>query len=505
MAQYLTLSRAARLVGVKRGTLQKQISDGQLPTFEGMIALSDLLNAYPQTQVEDSSMIERVDYIKRHAMPRSLREHSGMPDIDTLSARVARLSEELAQARAQVNAQDLLLDELEQHIDALDRAGPETRATAVESLRDWLRQARRGPPPAKPDQGLLARDALLRLMAAQVHLFPSGHEFFVEGNENILEAGLRAGLALDYGCSDGSCGRCKARLLAGKTKKLRNHGDVLSADELSHGMLLMCCHTAVTEVELETAEADRAADIPGQRIDAQVARIQRPSDDVAIVHVKPPRSQRLRFLAGQYVTVSVDDVASADCFVASCPCDETSLQFHVPRRPDTPLSEYVFNRLTLSDVVSIEGPKGTFVLDTTSPRSLLFLAWDTGFAPIKGLAENAIAVDVAEDIHLYWCNTLGEQPYLHNLCRAWQDALDNFHYTALTAPPAGRAQDTDAFLTETLHRLMEEHPDLSGYDVYIAAPAHVVDAARNFLTARGLSQGQLYSESHGMAEPTTDK
>ena len=112
---------------------------------------------------------------------------------------------------------------------------------------------------------------------------------------------------------------------------------------------------------------------------------------------------------------------------------------------------------------------------------------------------------MAEDIHLYWCNTLGEQPYLHNLCRAWQDALDNFHYTALAAPPAGSAQNTDAFLTQTLHRLVEEHPDLSGYDVYIAAPQHVVDATRNFLTVRGLSQGQLYSESHGMAEPATDK
>ncbi len=495
MAQYLTLSRAARLVGVKRGTLQKQISDGELPTFEGMIELSDLLRAYPQTQIEDSTMIERVDYIKRHAMPRSLREHAGMPDIDTLTARVTRLSEELAQARARADAYVALLDELEQRIDSLDQAGPEARTSAFEGLRDWLRQARQEPARAKADQNLLARDAMLRLMAAQVHLFPSGHEFFVEGNDSILEAGLRAGLALDYGCSDGSCGQCKARLLAGKTKPLRAHAGVLSPEEIEHGMLLMCCHTAVTEIELETEEAVDATDIPEQHIQAQITRIQRPSDDVAIVHLKPPRSQRLRFLAGQYASLSLEGVPPADCFVASCPCDDTSLQFHVPRHPDTPLADYVFTRLSLSDVVNVDGPKGSFTLDTASPRSVLFVAWDAGFAPIKGLAENAIAVDMAEDIHLYWCSTHDDRPYLDNLCRAWQDALDNFHYTAFNVP--GTASG-DA-LTQTLYRLVEEHPDLSAYDVYIAAPADIVETARSFLIARGLPQGQLYSEAHGMA------
>ena len=47
----ITLSRAARLVGVKRGTLQKKIQQGELRTFEGELLLSDLLQAYPQTEV----------------------------------------------------------------------------------------------------------------------------------------------------------------------------------------------------------------------------------------------------------------------------------------------------------------------------------------------------------------------------------------------------------------------------------------------------------------------
>jgi len=49
MPRLITLSRAARLVGVKRGVLQKRIREGELRTFEGELLLSELLHAYPQT------------------------------------------------------------------------------------------------------------------------------------------------------------------------------------------------------------------------------------------------------------------------------------------------------------------------------------------------------------------------------------------------------------------------------------------------------------------------
>ena len=67
MAKRISVSRAARLVGVKRGVLQQQIRSGKLQTFEGEIVLADLLHAYPNAQIEDSSMLERVEQIIEQA------------------------------------------------------------------------------------------------------------------------------------------------------------------------------------------------------------------------------------------------------------------------------------------------------------------------------------------------------------------------------------------------------------------------------------------------------
>ena len=106
------------------------------------------------------------------------------------------------------------------------------RAGAAELL-DWL--DRRLAPAAQSGEprALRMQQDFLRIMTAHVQLMPSGHEFFVEGSDNLLEAALRAGLALDYGCSAGSCGKCKAKVLSGQVQKTRHSDYVLSAAEKS--------------------------------------------------------------------------------------------------------------------------------------------------------------------------------------------------------------------------------------------------------------------------------
>ncbi|MEY3669233.1 MAG: hypothetical protein RL258_628, partial [Pseudomonadota bacterium] len=47
-------------------------------------------------------------------------------------------------------------------------------------------------------------------------ILPSGKTFPVDPQETILEAALRAGIVLPYGCKDGACGSCKATLTQGE-------------------------------------------------------------------------------------------------------------------------------------------------------------------------------------------------------------------------------------------------------------------------------------------------
>ena len=115
-----------------------------------------------------------------------------------------------------------------------------------------------------------------------------------------------------------------------------------------------------------------------------------------------------------------------------------------------------------------------------------FIAGESGFAPIKSLIEHAMALDVAESLHLVWVAADSNGHYLDNLCRSWSDALDDFRYTSLTAK--GALAEDEAVLRQVL----QDHPRLVECDVYIAGPAPWAAAAEFQLLERGLPREQLF-------------
>lgn len=325
-------------------------------------------------------------------------------------------------------------------------------------------------------------------MTTQVTLRPSGETFEILGTDTLLEAGLRAGLAMNYGCSSGNCGLCKARLLSGQVRKVRPHDYVLSEADKAQGYVLMCSCTADADVELEAGVANRPEEIQFQEIPARVKALKPLTDKVMLLHLQTPRSNRLRFLAGQSVALSLEGaVEAADAFaIASCPCDDRNLEFHVRRLEGNRFAERVFGGLRVGETVTVYGPVGDFVLRQESQRPLLLLACNSGFAPIKSLAEHAVSLEKAESLHLYWFATVPGGHYLSNWCRAWADALDNFHYRELLAESL-QAPNPEQMVAE----IAREQPDLGRFDVYVSGPEVFVAKARAGLIARGVAPEHL--------------
>ena len=487
MPRLITLSRAARLVGVKRGALQKRIQAGELRTFEGELLLSDLLHVYPQARVEDTTMLDRVELIMEQAVNKVIRPAEHTADTNGLAARIFVLGQELGVARQQARAYKALADGLMQKFDELSPTDDKTRAQAFSTLREWFLHALESMETKVENSEILAKEAFLRVMAAQVRILPSGHEFFIEGADSILEAGLRSGLALNYGCSNGNCGLCKVKVVSGQVKKICPHDYVLTEAEKGLGYILACSNTAVTDVVLEADEALDSKDIPAQEIDIKVKKIDQPDEHIIVLHAKTPRTKRLRFLAGQYLSLDIAGVPAQDCSIASCPCDYTNLEFHIPNIKDNPFCEELIDSIRANSSITIRGPHGNFSLDEDSPRSLVFIAVDAGFGPIKSLIEHAMALDSAETIDLFWITTPGHSHYLGNLCRSWDDALDNFIYTAMEAT---ETRSVEQLLPDVIDSL----GDVTNLDYYVCLPAALLDGVESFLLGRGIPASQLKLE-----------
>lgn len=491
MAQLMTLSRAAHLIGTTRAALQRKIRDGELPSHDGMVSTEDLLRIFPQFKLEDSGAFERVAKIKEESFGRRVQERM-LPRAEVLAQRLFAQGQELADLRRHLRRYHDLVVGLQRHLIKLAAAGPTADLAQLgEFVERGLAEILGS---SEPTDQLAVMDDVLKIMSAHVTVRPSGREFFVEGHDSLLKAGVRAGLMLNYGCGNGNCGLCKARVISGEVRQVQHCDYVLSEAEKQQGYTLLCAHTALSDVVLEALEAHGPADIPEQRIVAKIkslAPITAHATDTLLLQVQTPRSNRLRFLAGQTLTLGLaggQEDFSATYPVASCPCDDRNLQFHIcrPAAGDSDsFAERLFSgAVGAGEAISLWGPWGDFVLPQESGnagRRLLFLACDGGFAPVKSMIEHATAVEAAESLALYWAATQPAGHYLANQCRAWADALDDFRYVPLSAadaPSAGRAAALAA---------LADAGRLADCDVYLAGPPAFVDAAQRGLDEAGVA------------------
>jgi CDP-4-dehydro-6-deoxyglucose reductase len=319
---------------------------------------------------------------------------------------------------------------------------------------------------------------------------PSGRQFFVEGRDTLLQAGLKAGLKLNYGCGNGTCGLCKARVISGDVTRVMPSDYPLSEAERLQGHTLLCAHSAGSgEIVIETLEAVGPREIPEQEIAVRVHSVKPLAADTLLVHLQTPRTNRLRFLAGQSATLyggagGID--AQGTYPIASCPCDDRNLHFHIARDPADALAELLFGgAIRGGDTLMLWGPTGEFVL-AESERPLAFIACDTGFAPIKSLIEHAMAVDASESLSLDWLTLRPDGQYLANQCRAWAAAFDDFRYAGHVAADPG---DGAGALVSSLAAALP----LERHDVYVAGPAPFVEAAALALAAAGVPPGRLFA------------
>jgi CDP-4-dehydro-6-deoxyglucose reductase len=488
MSHWLTVWRAAQLVGVGRGVLQQQVRDGTLGTSEGLVSTDELLRLYPAAQLEASGLLERVAHIKDEAFGRRVRERL-LPSPEVLTQRLFIQSQELADVRRHLQCYHGLVIEVQKRLREVvaSRAGDSVLVDLERLLTRGLAQALA----TKSVDLLDVMDDMLKVMSAQVTVRPSGHEFTVEGHDTLLQAGLRAGLKLNYGCGNGTCGMCKVRVIAGEVVQTQHCDYPLSEAERQQGYTLACVNTpASSELTLELLEASGPEDIPTQEIVTQVRAVTELAPDTRLLHLQTPRSHRLRFLAGQSVTLGVataGDDAHADHPVASCPCDDRNLQFFIARDDDDRFARQIFaGAIKPGAALTVRGPFGRFVL-AESHRPLVFAACDTGFAPVKSLIEHALALEAAPTLSLFWLATRSDGHFMANQCRAWSEALDQFEVALSMNPdPARGAREVAVAMRADLFDIQ--------CDFYLAGPREFVQVLHEELRSAGVPAAQLFSQ-----------
>lgn len=336
-------------------------------------------------------------------------------------------------------------------------------------------------------------------MSYRIIIQPSGHVLQINAGETILEAALREGFSLPYGCRNGSCGICKGKIIEGVVDYGYHSEDTLTDNEKRQGYALFCCASPTTDLIIECHEIGATKDIEIKTLPCRVHKLESVARDVMVVYLKLPVNQRLQFLAGQYIDILLKDGKRRSFSLANPPHDDEFLQLHVRNYPGGAFTDYVFNHMKAKDILRFTGPMGSFFLrDAPEGAAIIFLASGTGFAPVKSILEHIFyqinSRNSKRELKLYWGVRTQQDLYMTDLAESWQVQHQNFTFIPVLSEPL--ESDQWKGRTGLVHEaVMQDIQSLEKYQIYACgAPVMVKAAYHDFINYRGLPKDAFFSD-----------
>ncbi len=341
-------------------------------------------------------------------------------------------------------------------------------------------------------------------MPFQITIQPSGHTFTPEADETVLEGALREGFTLPYGCRNGACGSCKGKIVAGQVDYGDHQDTTLTDEEKAQGLALFCCATPLSDLVIECREVGAAKDIQIKTIPCRVQKLEKVSHDVVVMSLKLPASERMQFLAGQYIDILLKDGKRRSFSLANAPHDDAALQLHIRHVAGGTFSEYVFTQMQEKAILRFEGPLGTFFLREESEKPIVFLATGTGFAPIKSIVEHALHSGTQRPMTLYWGARHLQDIYMYDLPLQWQQAHPSFKFIPVLSQPSPEDHWTGR-VGHVQDCVLEDHVDVANLQVYACGSPAMVENAHKKLVAAGLPNDEFYSDAFTFARDALAK
>jgi CDP-4-dehydro-6-deoxyglucose reductase len=326
---------------------------------------------------------------------------------------------------------------------------------------------------------------------ATVNFAPAGKAVSIRFDETLLDAGLRQDVNLPYECRNGGCGQCKCTVTRGKVDPGLYQPSALSEEERAAGKVLLCCATALGDVEIDYVPPAVASAV--REYTARVVTLEKLSHDVMRVLLRLPVGQKIPFKAGQYINIILDDGQRRAFSFANPPHQPDLIELQIRLVPGGRFTSHVFEGMKEGDTIRFDGPLGDFTL-RESERPIVFVAGATGFAPVKSMVEDAFQRGLKRPIYLYWGVRRLADLYLPDLPARWDAEHENFHFIPVLSEPA--PEDNWNGRTGLVHEaILTDFPDLAGKEIYACGSVKMVEAIFPSLKSQGAEEGMCFSDA----------
>ncbi|HUI15800.1 MAG TPA: 2Fe-2S iron-sulfur cluster binding domain-containing protein [Xanthobacteraceae bacterium] len=321
--------------------------------------------------------------------------------------------------------------------------------------------------------------------------------FDCDNREPILYAGLRQGINLPFECATGTCGTCRARVMAGEVEvrwKEAPGGARLKPDK---GDILMCQTWPLSDCTLRVpAELKSADDIPPMPRRGVIRDIRRLTRDVAQFDLQ--LSEPMAFHAGQFVVIEAPNVSGGRAYsMVNFATGLDRLSLLLKRKPGGGFSDWFFDQIVGEPEVQVFGPLGRATFRPEERRNIVCIAGGSGIAGMMAILECAVRAEhfrAHVGTVFFGVRTLADTFYLEQLSRFAAASQGNLEVTvALSEEAPALPLHADFPILKLAHGMVHDVAAKSMAErnrdalIYVAGPPIMVDSSIRALITGGVA------------------
>tara|TARA_R110001592_G_scaffold204590_1_gene454695 strand:+ start:790 stop:1788 length:999 start_codon:yes stop_codon:yes gene_type:complete len=324
-----------------------------------------------------------------------------------------------------------------------------------------------------------------------IHLETSDVSFPAKEGQTILDAALANDINLEYSCSNGRCGKCKAQLIKGSVNQL----DSSYSLALLENEVLTCRAIPAEDLILKANYFPELAHIKRKTLPSKVDSFTLVSPDVMKLVLRIPETANFDFLSGQYIDITWNG-CKRSYSIASAKVLENKFELHIKKVKDGFFSNFLFNDLKVNQLIRFHGPLGTFFLkESNSP--IIFLCTGTGFAPVKSIIEHLLDSGSKRKVYIYWGARTAEDLY-SKLPEEWANKNNHINFIPVLSRSAANSSEEGLLNTKGKYvqdAVIEHHKNLNEFEVYACGSEKMIQDAMQLLIKNGLKSENFYSDA----------
>lgn len=386
----------------------------------------------------------------------------------------------------------------------------------------------------------------LLVLGARRLLIPSGEcpvqinrttTLNVPVGQKLLEVLSDAGINLPTACGGaGTCGLCKARIVAGGGEPIPQELALLSRSETKQGLRLACQVSILNAMEVEVDEVYFGV----KNWQCTVESVRQLSTLISEIVLRLPPGETVSFRAGSFVQVNcppyqlnysdldIDEayrelwdksglwshrVSSEESVtraysVANKPGCEESIRLNVrialppPNSSNLPpgiVSSWLFS-LKPGDTVDVSGPYGLFFVEQ-SDKEAIFIGGGVGMAPLYAQVLDLLIAQNSQRKISYWYGARSKRElYYDDEFEQLQSQYDNFSWHVALSEP--EKQDNWQGNTGFIHKVifdeyLANHKAPENCEYYLCGPPLMVRAVLAMLDNLGVDADAIHYDDFG--------